>query len=84
MSDNGIGISQETLPRIFDLFAQANARSDRTHGGLGVGLALVKRTVELREGEVVASSDGLGKGSTFLVRLRPLPHREAQRGCRRE
>jgi PAS domain S-box-containing protein len=74
VSDNGIGMSAELLPRVFDLFAQANPRSDRTHGGLGVGLALVKRLVELHGGEVTARSEGLGKGSEFEVHLPLLPH----------
>jgi signal transduction histidine kinase len=69
VEDNGIGISAEMLPRIFDLFAQGPVSLDRAHGGLGIGLTLVRTLVELHGGRVTAQSDGLGKGSTFMVRL---------------
>ena len=65
--DNGIGISAELLPRVFDMFAQADRT--RSGSGLGVGLTLVKRLVELHGGEVHARSAGLGQGSEFVVRL---------------
>ena len=65
--DNGIGISAELLPRVFDMFAQADRA--RSGAGLGVGLTLVKRLVELHGGRVEAASAGLGKGATFTVRL---------------
>ena len=67
--DNGIGISAGMLPRIFDMFAQAEGSTDRASGGLGIGLTLVKRLIELHEGSVAAHSEGLGKGSEFTVRL---------------
>jgi PAS domain S-box-containing protein len=66
--DTGIGISAEMLPRVFDLFTQAAPTLDRSKGGLGIGLALVKRLVELHHGRVEARSV-LGKGSEFVVTL---------------
>jgi signal transduction histidine kinase len=67
--DSGVGISREMLPRIFDLFAQAPGALDRAQGGMGIGLTLVQRLVELHGGSVGVSSEGLGKGSEFVVRL---------------
>jgi CheY-like chemotaxis protein len=67
--DNGAGIPPEVLPRIFDLFAQAERTLDRAEGGLGIGLTLVKRIVELHGGTVEAASEGPGRGSIFTVRL---------------
>ena len=61
MRDNGIGIDAELLPHIFDLFAQGKRSLDRTQGGLGVGLTLVQRLVELHGGTVEATSDGAGQ-----------------------
>jgi CheY-like chemotaxis protein len=57
------------LPRIFDMFTQLQAERDRTHGGLGIGLTLAKRLVELHGGSINAASDGPGHGSRFFVRL---------------
>ena len=68
VSDNGVGIAPELLPRIFDLFSQADDSQERTQGGLGVGLCLVQRLVELHGGTVVATSS-VGVGSQFTVRL---------------
>lgn len=67
--DNGIGMAPETVARVFDLFAQAERTSDRSMGGLGLGLALVKRLVELHQGTVCCSSQGIGEGSRFTVCL---------------
>jgi PAS domain S-box-containing protein len=67
--DTGIGISAEMVPRIFDLFTQVDATLERSQGGLGIGLTLVRSLVELHAGSVEARSDGLGQGSEFLVRL---------------
>jgi PAS domain S-box-containing protein len=70
--DDGIGISRELLPRVFDLFAQAAPGSEATMGGIGVGLAVARDLVELHEGSISVSSDGPGRGSEFIMRL-PLP-----------
>jgi len=67
--DSGVGISPELLPHIFDLFTQAERSLDRSHGGLGIGLTLVKRLVEMHGGRVQANSAGLGTGSEFEVHL---------------
>ncbi|MDQ9171687.1 PAS domain-containing protein [Oxalobacteraceae bacterium R-40] len=69
VSDNGIGMMPEILNRVFELFAQAERSSDRTQGGLGIGLALVKSLVELHDGSVTAHSDGPGQGSRFTISL---------------
>jgi signal transduction histidine kinase len=69
ISDNGIGMTPETVSSVFDLFAQAERTPDRSQGGLGLGLALVKNLVAAHHGTVHARSEGLGKGSTFTVRL---------------
>jgi CheY-like chemotaxis protein/anti-sigma regulatory factor (Ser/Thr protein kinase) len=66
--DTGVGIAPELLPRIFDLFTQAERSLDRSQGGLGIGLCLVQRLVEMHRGRVEAVSS-LGKGSEFVVRL---------------
>jgi PAS domain S-box-containing protein len=70
VDDTGFGISPRLLPFIFDLYVQADRTLDRARGGLGIGLALVRRLVELHGGTIVASSDGEGRGSRFVVRLR--------------
>jgi CheY-like chemotaxis protein/anti-sigma regulatory factor (Ser/Thr protein kinase) len=67
--DNGIGIDRPMLPRIFDLFVQVDHASTKAQGGLGIGLTLVKNLVEMHDGTVEARSDGLGKGSEFVMRL---------------
>lgn len=67
--DTGVGIAPELLPRIFDLFTQADRSLDRAQGGLGIGLSLVQRLVELHGGTVEAHSAGLGRGSEFAVHL---------------
>jgi signal transduction histidine kinase len=69
VSDTGIGISAEMLPRLFDLFTQGRQALDRAQGGLGIGLTLVRRLVALHGGRVEAASDGPGRGSAFTVRL---------------
>jgi signal transduction histidine kinase/CheY-like chemotaxis protein len=71
--DNGMGISAEMLPRIFDLFVQGKQSADRAEGGLGIGLTLVKTLVSLHGGSVVATSPGLGGGSEFVIRLPAAP-----------
>ncbi len=69
VTDNGLGIEAAFLPHLFDLFTQGERTPDRAQGGLGIGLALVRSIVELHGGEIEASSDGAGKGSTFTLWL---------------
>ena len=81
MTDNGIGIAPAMLPHVFDMFAQADRSLERTQAGLGVGLTLARRLVELHGGTLEARSEGLGTGSEFIVRL-PVS-RTSRRGRRR-
>ena len=69
VTDTGAGISPEFLPYVFDRFRQEDAATTRAHGGLGLGLSIVRHLVELHGGAVAAESDGEGKGSVFIVRL---------------
>ncbi|MDI1481848.1 PAS domain S-box protein [Polyangium sp. y55x31] len=69
IKDNGRGIHPKDLPHVFDTFYQSMRTLDRSEGGLGIGLSLVRRLIELHGGRVEAHSDGLGKGSEFVVRL---------------
>ncbi|MBE7366487.1 PAS domain-containing protein [Ramlibacter pallidus] len=69
VTDNGSGIAAEVLPQVFDLFAQGSQMAHGGQGGLGIGLWLVRRLVELHHGTIMAHSDGPGRGSTFTVRL---------------
>jgi len=69
VADDGIGMDAQLVDRVFDLFAQASVTSDRSSGGLGLGLALVKNIVELHGGSVSCHSPGPGKGSTFTICL---------------
>jgi len=78
VSDNGVGIGAEMLPRVFDMFVQARGVLDRSDGGLGIGLSLAQGLAALHGGRIEAHSPGLGKGSTFTVRI-PLVPAAAQR-----
>jgi PAS domain S-box-containing protein len=69
ISDNGIGIPAELLPRIFELFVQGDRTLDRSQGGLGIGLSVVRRLVEMHGGQVIVRSAGMGQGSSFAIRL---------------
>lgn len=69
VEDDGIGMDANILDHVFDMFTQSERNSDRTQGGLGIGLAIVKSLVNLHGGKVTAQSAGLGKGSTFTLTL---------------
>jgi signal transduction histidine kinase/ActR/RegA family two-component response regulator len=69
VSDPGSGIARELIPRVFDLFVQGDRTIDRAEGGLGIGLTIAKSLTELHGGTIEVQSEGLGKGSTFSVRL---------------
>jgi PAS domain S-box-containing protein len=79
--DTGAGIAPEMMPRLFEAFAQAEPTLDRSKGGLGLGLALVKHLVEMHGGSVGAASDGVGRGATFTLRL---PLEATRPGCGEE
>jgi PAS domain S-box-containing protein len=76
VSDTGVGIPLEFLPRVFERFSQADASRTRQQGGLGLGLSIVKHLTELHGGTVAAESAGLGQGATFMVRLPLAPLRD--------
>lgn len=82
IADNGVGIPAELLPQIFDLFVQSNRSLDRSQGGLGIGLSVVRRLIEMHDGRVSAASDGPGRGARFELVLptidRPREMREGQ------
>ncbi len=79
VSDDGIGIDPVLLPRVFQRFWQADSGITRGHGGLGIGLALVRHLVELHGGTVAVASEGVGLGSTFTVRVPIAPMRIAEK-----
>jgi PAS domain S-box-containing protein len=76
VKDNGVGLAPEMLPKVFDLFAQAERSLARSEGGLGVGLTMVKSLVEMHGGTATARSEGLGKGSEFIIRLPLVKHEQ--------
>jgi signal transduction histidine kinase len=69
ISDTGVGVAREHLPRLFDRFYRADAARDRQHGGAGIGLSIAKALVEAHGGQIEAQSDGHGTGSTFSITL---------------
>jgi signal transduction histidine kinase len=69
IADTGVGIPPAFLPHVFERFRQGDARVTRAHGGLGLGLAIVRHLTDMHGGSVAAVSAGEGKGSTFIVRL---------------
>src|SRR6478736_3408267 len=71
VTDSGVGLTPDFLPYVFDRFRQADQSFTRAHGGLGLGLSIVKQVVEMHGGQVSAASDGPGHGSVFTVRLPP-------------
>jgi CheY-like chemotaxis protein len=83
VEDEGIGMSEDILPNIFDLFFQGERTAARPEGGLGIGLTLVKTLTELHGGSVEATSAGRGRGSTFVIRLpRAVVLAPSRRPCR--
>jgi signal transduction histidine kinase/ActR/RegA family two-component response regulator len=81
VQDDGFGITPELLPQIFDLFVQGERTLDRSQGGLGIGLTLVRRLVELHDGTVTVHSEGVNRGSLFTVRLPSTPAVGASSGA---
>jgi len=73
ISDNGAGIAAEFMPELFEMFAQADRSVDRSQGGLGIGLPVVKKLIGMHGGRITARSDGLGHGSTFSICLPRAP-----------
>jgi PAS domain S-box-containing protein len=87
VEDNGVGIPAPMLPRVFDMFTQADCSLERAQGGLGIGLTIVRQLVEMHGGSIEARSGGHGMGSTFVVRLPEVPapaepHRDADAGAK--
>lgn len=80
VEDTGVGICPEILPHIFDLFTQADRSLAHAQGGLGIGLTLAQRLVEMHGGTITASSEGLGRGSEFTVRLPLIPSERPMTG----
>ena len=74
VKDNGEGIVPENLPHLFDRFYRIDQSRNRTNSGTGLGLAIAKAIIEAHGGQIHASSDGLGHGSTFTIRLSPMYH----------
>lgn len=77
--DNGVGISADLLPHVFDMFVQSDRTLDRAQGGLGIGLAVAKRLVNMQKGYVEVHSDGPGQGSCFTIRLPRIPAPESEK-----
>jgi CheY-like chemotaxis protein len=81
VKDSGLGIDPELLPKVFDQFVQGQRGLDRSEGGLGLGLAIVRSLVEMHRGQVCARSEGRGQGSEFVVRLPGAASAPAERGA---
>jgi signal transduction histidine kinase len=79
VKDTGTGISAAMLDRIFEIFTQARSRQNRPNAGLGIGLGVAKRLVDLHHGHISARSEGPGKGSEFEIRLPVTSHSGATR-----
>ena len=79
VKDDGVGISAESIDRVFNIFAHEQNALDRDHGGLGVGLGLARGLIELHGGSIEARSDGAGKGSVFIVRIPAIPEERSAR-----
>ncbi len=77
ITDTGIGIAPVMLDKIFDLFVQVDATIDRSQGGLGIGLSVVRTIIQMHGGTISAHSEGLGKGTTFSIRLPLLPYSDS-------
>lgn len=78
VTDTGLGIHEQMLPRVFEMFTQVHQKGDVVNGGLGIGLSLVKRLLEMHDGSISAESGGAGQGSRFTVRLPLTAKRPAQ------
>ena len=78
VSDNGIGIPREMLPKVFEMFVQVDSERGRAQGGLGIGLALARMLVQLHGGTIEGRSEGAGQGSEFVVRLPAAQTRSAE------
>jgi PAS domain S-box-containing protein len=78
VKDTGIGIEPDQMPRLFEMFAQVHTTTNRSRGGVGIGLALVRGLVEMHQGSIEAQSQGAGKGSEFIVRLPLAPHQQPE------
>jgi signal transduction histidine kinase len=78
VKDNGMGISSAMLPRVFEMFVQGDRPLEKTPGGLGVGLSIVKQIVEMHDGQIEARSEGIGHGSEFIIRLPVLQTNESR------
>jgi signal transduction histidine kinase len=82
--DSGIGIPSHMLDRVFEMFIQVENALDRAHGGLGIGLTLVRELVNMHQGSITASSDGPGCGCEFVVRIPCAPAQHSPQSLRQD